>query len=48
MSQRPGGMPDHSSILLTREDETKARRERGWRQVARIACEGLFDLPEFF
>ncbi len=28
--------------------ETRARQERGWRQVARITGAGLFDLPEFF
>src|SRR5882762_2924318 len=28
--------------------ETRARQERGWRQVARVVGAGLFDLPEFF
>jgi hypothetical protein len=30
------------------KSETRARQERGWREVARIVGAGLFDLPEFF
>lgn len=32
----------------SKNSETRARRERGWREVERIVGPGLYGLPEFF